>query len=336
MKNRLPWDLIVSKLRKELSPEDELLFNEWLSDNDNSHLFQQLEFVWERVQQKVSVYEPDLEYYWKELSARIETSPAEKSKTKPTFLLRLTNRRFIRVAAAITLLLGTTFFIAYYAGKYNSGKSQEYITYSTLNNKSKVVLPDGTEVWLHNKSSLTYNFDKDSEQREVNLTGEAYFSVKHDAERPFVVAANGVQIKVHGTQFNVNSYSSSKKVLVSLFEGSVSMNADSKDVFLKPGEEGTFDVKSKEMTVSEGDVEFAKVWTSDKIRFENKNLREVCRYLSKWYGIKIDIDPAIHDNQSYTFTFRGQALDEVVSIMADIQSFNYKIDEEQNIVTIKK
>ena len=85
MKNRLPWDLIVSKLRKELSPEDELLFNEWLLTNDNGHLFEQLEFVWGRVQQKVSVYEPDLEYYWNELSARIETSPVEKHEAKPTF-----------------------------------------------------------------------------------------------------------------------------------------------------------------------------------------------------------------------------------------------------------
>lgn len=336
MKNKLPWDLIVSKLRKELLPQDESSFENWLSADDNRHLFQQLEFVWERVQQKVSVYEPDLEYYWKELSARIETTPTEKHETKPGFLLSFFNRSFIRVAAAVVMLLATTFFIAYYAGKYNSGKSQEYITYSTLNTKSKVLLPDGTEVWLHNNSSLTYNFDKDSEQREVNLTGEAYFSVKHDAERPFVVAANGVQVKVHGTQFNVNSYPTAKKVLVSLFKGSVSMKTDGKDVFLKPGEEGLYDVKSKNISVSEGDVEFAKIWTNDKIRFENKNLREVCRYLSKWYGINIEVDPKIPDNQSYTFTFRGQALEEVVGIMASIQSFNYQINEDKNTVTIKK
>lgn len=336
MKNKLPWDLIVLKLRKELLPQDESSFEKWLSADDNLNLYQQLEFVWERVQQKVSVYEPDLEYYWKELSARIETTPAEKHKTKPKFLLPFFNRNFIRVAATVIMLLATTFFIAYYAGKSNSGKLHEYITYSTLNTKSKVLLPDSTEVWLHNNSSLTYNFDQDTEQREVNLTGEAYFSVKHDTERPFVVSANGVQVKVHGTQFNVNSYTSSKKVLVSLFKGSVSMKTDGKDVFLKPGEEGLFDVKSKNISVSQGDVEFAKVWTSDKIRFENKNLREVCRYLSKWYGISIDVDPKIPDNQSYTFTFRGQALEEVVGIMASIQSFNYEINEDKNIVTIKK
>ena len=335
MNEKLPWDLILSKLRNELSTQEELLFSEWLSKGDNTELFQQLKFEWERIQEKVYLYEPDLEYYWNELSSRIHAIPVKRIPAKIISTPKFLYRRLLRIAATVAIIITTTFF-AYNYVQNNSANNRVYITYSTLSAKSKVLLPDSTEVWLNAHSSITYNFNKKLEQREVNLSGEAYFNVKQDVEKPFLVAANGTQIKVHGTQFNVNSYVSSSKVLVSLYKGSVSMKAGDKDVFLKPGEEGLYDVKNKNISVSKGDVEFAKIWTSDKIRFENKNLREVCRYLSKWFGIRMDIDTAINNKQSYTFTFRGQSLEEVVSTMASIQSFNYEIDEKRNKVTIKK
>lgn len=336
MSTKLPWDLIISKLRKETNAEEELTFNNWLLTGNNRELFQQLEFVWDRVQQKVSVYEPDLEYYWKELSARINQSPVAKTETRKPHKSRFITNRLLKIAAALAIVISTTFFFAYYFGKNSSINSQEYITYSTLNTKSKVLLPDSTEVWLHNNSSITYKFNEDLNQREVNLSGEAFFNVKHNKQFAFLVASKGVEVKVHGTQFNVNAYPSTNNVLVSLYQGSVSMKSNEKNIFLKPGEEGLFDSKNKNITVSEGDVEFAKIWTSDKIRFENKNLREVCRYLSKWHGIKFEIDSEINDNQSYTFTFRGQDIEEVVGIMAKIHSFDYVIDEESNIVKIHK
>lgn len=334
MKNKIPWDLVISKLREEVSPEQEIILNEWLNADDNRQLFQQLTLVWENIQKKVSVYEPDIEYYWKELSARIQRNSTDNKKEKR--LLRFTLNPLLRIAAVISILLITTFFIAYYIGKNNSKNQPQYLTYSTLNSKSVFFLPDSTEVWLHNNTSLTYNYNKKLKCREADIVGEAYFKVKPDAKKPFFVASNGVMVKVHGTQFNVNAYPNSEKVLVSLYEGSISMSVNDKNIFLVPGEEGIFDIKSKEISVIKGDVEFAKIWTKDKIRFENKSLREVCKYLSKWYGIKFDIDPAITDDQSFTFTFRGQSLDEVVGIMTRIQSFNYHINEENKTVQIIK
>lgn len=336
MTKKLPWDLIVSKLRNQLSSKDEVLFNEWLTTDDHRRLFEQLEIVWEKVQQKVSVYEPDLEYYWNELSARIDQETVIAEKPAKTLKRSLMSGRVWRAAAALAIIISSTFFFAYYFGKYSSVNPQEYIAYSTLNTKSKVLLPDSTEVWLHNNSSITYKFNEDLDQREVNLIGEAFFKVKHSKDFAFVVATKGVEVKVHGTQFNVNSYPATDNVLVSLYEGSVSMSANENDVYLKPGEEGLFDSKSKNISVAEGDVEFAKIWTSDKIRFENRNLREVCRYLSKWYGVQFEIDSQISDDQSYTFTFRGQDLEEVVGIMAKIHSFDCVIDDEANMVRIHK
>lgn len=336
MKNKLPWHLISAKLKGEISPKQETLLKHWLNTGDNQQLFQQLESMWNNVQKKVAVYEPDLEYYWKEFSLRIQDTRKNNGhvagkQTRQTILTPV-----LKIAAIITLLFTTTFFIAYYAGKSSSDQLQQYLTYSTLSSKSNFYLPDSTEVWLHNNTSLTYKYNNKTKQREVSILGEAYFNVRHDLQKPFIVMSDGMSVKVYGTQFNINAYPDNTQVLVSLYEGSVSMRTADEDVFLVPGEEGAYDVESRKIEVNKGDVEFAKIWTQDKIRFENKNLREVCKYLAKWYGVRFDISPEINDDQSYTFTFRGQSLDDVVGIMTSIQSFDYAINEENKTVQIKK
>jgi len=334
MQKILPWDLIISKLRGQISNEEEVRFNSWLELDDHRQLFLQLELVWKNVQSKTAAYEPDTEYYWKEISARmdqekpaVEEAPASAGKS-PYIPLK----RFYRIVAAASVLLAITFSGAYYLGTKESDQESFSQTYTSITGKSKVILPDGTEVWLHSNTTLSYNSDFKSDTREVNMTGEAYFSVKHDAKKPFIVNTEGVSVKVHGTKFNVNSYATSGDILVSLCEGSVSMKADHKKVFLAPGEEGRFDKSLNTLEVEKGDIDYAKSWTKDQLRFENKNLRDVCRYLSKWYSVDIQIDPGIPDNQSYTFTVRNEALEEIIRIMSRINSIDYQFNEKNTLL----
>lgn len=338
MKPKLPWDIIISKLRGTISEEDAIIFNNWLELDDNRPLFQQLEVVWNNIQNKVANYEPDLEYYWKELSGRMQAIDSKNSETKTTESSTkfIPIKRFYRIVAAASVLLAITFSGAYYLGR-NNFKSQSGIqTYSSLTGKSKVTLPDGTEVWLHSNTTLSYNSNLQSDKREVDMQGEAYFSVKHDSNIPFVVHSNGVSIKVYGTKFNVNSYSMSDNILVSLYEGSVSMNIANKDVMLKPGEEGNYNKLNKSLDVKIGDVDFAKSWTNDQLRFKDKSLRYVCRYLAKWYSVHIVIDSAIADNQSYSFTIQNESLEDIIRIMSGINSIEYKFDENNNLTLKNK
>lgn len=333
MKNKLPWSLIISKLKKNLSQEDEINFNRWLLLENNQELFRQLEIVWDNIQNKIQNYEPDLEYYWLELSKRIQTESnanstsvqlPEKSKSIPI-------KRFYRMAAAASVFLAITLMGTYYAGTNKYASNQYNQTYTSLTGKSKIILPDGTEVWLHSNSSLTYNSNLHSNKREVSMTGEAYFSVTHDATKPFIVHTNGVSVQVYGTKFNVNSNLSSEDVTVSLIEGSVSMKSANKEVFLKPGQEGVFDRSTKTLEENTGDVEFAKSWADNQLRFENKDIRYVCRYLSKWYSVNIDVNSNIPNNQSYTFTVRNESLEEIVRLMSRINPISYRFDNNNNL-----
>ena len=84
--------------------------------------------------------------------------------------------------------------------------------------------------------------------------------------------------------------------------------------------------------MKKGDVEFAKMWTNEKVKLENKNLHEVCKYLSKWYNVNIIIDPALPDDQSYTFTLHDQSLEDIIRIMSNISSINYYFTEDNTLM----
>lgn len=336
MQSNLPWNLIISKLRQELSDEDEINLNSWLEIDINRELFHQLENVWMQVQDKTAAYEPNVEYYWNELSARIHTAKPEMQETNslPNLDRRISIKPFYRIIAAASILLVLVFSGTYYFRNSVTTPNSTLITqsYSSLTGKSRVILPDGTEVWLHTNTTLSYSSDFKSHSRNVVLKGEAYFNVTHDATKPFVVNSNGVSVVVHGTKFNVNSYAASSKVLVSLFEGSVSMKAANKSITLKPGEEACFSKINNTLTAREGDVDCAKSWAGDKLRFENKSLRYVCKYLSKWYSVDIAIDEKIPNNQSYTFTVSDEALEDVIRIMTRINSIKYQFLKNDKLI----
>jgi transmembrane sensor len=327
MNKKLPWDIIISKLRGNLSEEEAKSFTNWLELEDNSQLFQQLQTVWENIQQKVATYEPDMEYYWKELSARMDNAENKTITSK-----RFSFKPFYKYIAAASVLLIITFSTAYFLGINHSQKSTISESYSSLTGKSKVILSDGSEVWLHSNTTLKYSNNLASNSREVSLSGEAYFNVTHDANKPFIVKAGQVAVKVHGTKFNVNAYNTKNSILVSLSEGSVEMKTEGKDVFLKPGEEGNFNKENKQLAVNKGDVEFAQSWTNEQLRFEKKNLREVCKYLSKWYSVDIKIDPSIADNQAYSFTVQNESLEEIARLLSKVNGINYRFTDKNELI----
>jgi len=330
MKNKLPWDSIISKLRGTLSDEEAKIFTKWLNQDDHRQLFEQLQLVWDNIQHQVANYEPDLEYYWKELTARMDQD-AEQAPTT-TQVKRFFLKPFYKYVAAASILLFITFSAAYYLGINRSLEPAITESYASLTGKSKVILPDGSQVWLHSNTTLTYSSNPESNTREVSLNGEAYFDVEHDANKPFVVTAGKVAVKVHGTKFNVNAYTTENSILVSLHEGSVEMKTEGKDVFLKPGEEGRFNKSNKQLDVNKGDVAFAQSWTSDHLRFEKKSLREVCKYLSKWYSVDITIDTTIADNQAYSFTVRNEPLDEIARLLSRVNGLNYQFTDKNKLI----
>ncbi len=133
------------------------------------------------------------------------------------------------------------------------------VVYNTLKTprggQYQVVLPDGTKVWLNASSSLRFPTAFVGKQRDVELTGEAYFEVAKNKEKPFHVNVKEMQIEVLGTHFNVNAYSDENSIKTSLLEGSVKIKNGSESGLLKPGQQGVIKNNSKNIEIKNADMD---------------------------------------------------------------------------------
>lgn len=161
----------------------------------------------------------------------------------------------------------------------------------------KVTLEDGTEVWLNAETTLRYPEAFSSQERRVEVTGEAYFRVAHDTERPFYVVSGGQEVRVYGTEFNVNGYADDTDIRTTLVEGSISLrplNGNGSELMLSPGNQAVFDKRDARARVQQVDTEVVTSWRSGTFVFEDQTMEQIMRTLSRWYDFQYEFtSPAL-------------------------------------------
>jgi hypothetical protein len=160
--------------------------------------------------------------------------------------------------------------------------------------KSIIMLPDGSKVYLNSNSSLKYENDPIAGARIIYLTGEAFFEVAKDEERPLVVYTDGIKTTAVGTSFNINAYDDAKNTKVFLKSGKIEVQSENNFIHLSPGEGVNFN--NSENNLKRITLDSYKVlgWKSDLIIFDNASLDEVVRTLENWYGITINVEGKIN------------------------------------------
>lgn len=153
----------------------------------------------------------------------------------------------------------------------------------------RLKLSDGTSVFLNSESELRYPINFGTTSREVELKGEAFFEVAEELQRPFVVKAEQIYVKVLGTSFNVNTYNKDCIETV-LVKGSVGIQAegDSREYRIKPHELASFDRKSKTIAVKEVDILPYVTWKEGHFLFKNQSLEQIMDIMARWYDIKVE------------------------------------------------
>ena len=225
-----------------------------------------------------------------------------------------------------------------YSGKDNNGA----IAYNTLYNPrgSKVqtiTLADGTRVWLNAASSLRYPVAFSGKERTVELSGEGYFEVAHNAQKPFHVAVNNVNVQVLGTHFNVNAYEDELEIKTTLLEGSVKINSADKSAIIKPGEQAV--VSSLKNKLKEGisiratDVEDVVAWKNGFFAFRHSDLNEILKQLSRWYDIEVVYNGKIEKQEFTGKLDRSLVLSDVLKIL-DRTGVRFKIEEGKKLVIL--
>lgn len=151
----------------------------------------------------------------------------------------------------------------------------------------RLTLPDGTKVWLNSASSIRYPTAFTGEQRIVELEGQGYFEVAKNAQQPFKVMVNTMEVQVLGTHFDVMAYKDEATVNTTLLEGSVQVKDGAALQLLKPGQQAVLDQESRTITVQEADVSKIIAWKNGLFVFNNMPLTSILREVARWYDVDI-------------------------------------------------
>lgn len=275
-------------------------------------------------------------------------------------VVKLNRYLWLKIAAALVLVLGSVLVYNTYF-KYNNTKNAVAGVY-TFTTKSgerkKIKLQDGTSVLLNAKSSLSVTKGFNDQFREVTLTGEAFFDVAHDKNRPFKVHTTDFNINVLGTAFNVKAYPDETTSEATLIRGLITMeavNGNGGTITLKPSQKVTFyktaapQQKSKllkptalqpEITINhytkiKDSTIVETAWTQNRIEIYDQDFDEIKNVLEKWYNVKIKFtDPSI-EKYRFTATITNESIEEVLhALKATENNFKYEIKGKQ--VTISK
>lgn len=183
-------------------------------------------------------------------------------------------------------------------------------------------LADGSRVWLNAETRLRYPVAFAGTERRVELTGEAYFEVSKDATRPFIVRANGVDVQVLGTSFNVAAYGA--EVVTTLVEGRVAVEAGSERVTLEPDRQAVWD--GERMEVRQVDASNYGLWRKGIFYFEDRRLEEILDALARWYGVEVFyVNPETKDMRFTVEIKRYENIDAILRRIAQTERVHFGV-----------
>lgn len=289
----------------------------------------------------------------------------ESQEEKPSLLRSIFSKRLTIISFVSLIVLGTG-SIYFLSGKKKvvATARQEISSVVTKNgNRTKIMLPDGSQVWLNAGSNLDYNnstFNK--EIREVSLNGEAYFDVIKNEAKPFIIRTKKMDIKVVGTSFNVRSYNDEKTAEASLIKGAIEVTLkDRKDqtIVLKPNEKISIATEEeKQLILKTGEKIAVKknsaavpqivvkelkpnptnniipeiAWTQNRLYFEDASLEDIGPRLEKWFGKNVLIQDESLKKIRYTGNFENETIETVLSYLKLSRSFNFKIENDTVVI----
>lgn len=217
-----------------------------------------------------------------------------------------------------------------YSGKDLFAQNQFNTITAPIGGKYSVVLPDGSRAWLNAESSLKFPTAFAQNERKVTITGEIYFEIMPDKQKPFLVDVRGVQlIKVLGTHFNVNAYGDEIAVTTTLLEGSVMIspaNTNDKTVRLKPGDQASLSGKGTIQVEEDVNTEKVIAWKNGFFQFEKASIKTVMKQLSRWYNVDVAYEGVSSDQTFSGKINRSVNASEVLEILK-FTGVNFRIEQ---------
>lgn len=250
----------------------------------------------------------------------------------------------IRVAAILLISVVAAIFLSPEVGEMSKESLPVETEWTTLQNskgrKSRITLPDGTQVHLSYESQLKFPAEFNKKSRRVELIGEAYFEVFHNEAIPFVVVTDEMETEVLGTSFNIKSYKEELRTEISVITGKVKIRNQYKSAlhekaFLTPGEQLSYSRNSGEIIVRPFELEKTLAWKEDIILFEDAGLDEFVDQLERWYGVDIQIFGSPSKEWKVNGRYQNQTLEDILTGMDFVYGVEYEIRARSVILKLK-
>ena len=317
--------LILRSFSEDISEKDQKLLALWLSESaENREYYDKLKVLWSSIKTPVPGSIPDFEDFWFQFEPKLSYEINKANQTENfehrSFISKIFGKKSYAIGGAISaasLVLLACFYIFIF-------NKPRMLYYSTANAQQiEVELPDGSKVKLNSGSRISFP-DKFADSRDIELNGEAYFSVTKTGV-PFIVHTSNASVQVKGTKFNVKARDN--KTGVTVTEGAVllksSNQANTAQVLLHAGESSVCENNNPpEKSVITNQIP----WLNNTLYFENATLKEISGELTRRFNTEIRISDSEIESMKLTGEFRQQNIDEILKTICLSLNLKYKYE----------
>lgn len=292
---------IYNYFNGRLPSEEETELIEWIKYNEENRNY----FL--RIKESLNPQEmehPFLQSSYNELKGRLFIN--QQFRTQISNQIRRVQLSFSRIAAMLVVALIAGFSIAYFFVGSNAKKS-EIVWFETKvprGEKSQLILPDGSKVWVNSESSISYPSNFMEGDRKLILTGEAYFEVSKQHGEPFTVETADYKIRVLGTKFNIMAYPDFDRTETSLIEGKIEILEGTQAIPVLPGQ--IFTYSENQISIKEDNTKQTARWKDDVFDFDKITFRELVTRLERWYDVDIEIKNPELNKIIYSGVFKNE------------------------------
>jgi transmembrane sensor len=208
-----------------------------------------------------------------------------------------------------------------------------YNTFSTPKGGDyQITLPDGTTVRLNSASTLIFPVAFSGKTREVKLTGEAYFEVAHNKDKPFYVTINDTKVRVLGTHFNIKAYADDDHISTTLLEGSVKVTKHGRESLIVPGQQAVVADNSDEISVMEANMAEVNAWRNGYFKFNDEQITNIMKEVSRWYDVEVEYRGNFAGQHFGGTFYRSKSITELLNYLGKLGNVRFKIEGRRIIV----
>jgi ferric-dicitrate binding protein FerR (iron transport regulator) len=333
MDNRENINLLRKFYAGTSSEEENKRLVAWLGSTPQDELDRIFRNVWD--ESGFDISENEKRRMREGIIARLESERKTPEAERPVHGKNKRLFSFLKWAAAIVIIT-VTGFIGYRTGN-SQGRVETFTACTEKGQKSKVVLPDGSIVWLNCETTIKYGSDYARKERRIRLVGEAFFEVAKNKDCPFVVTTGKVSVQAVGTQFDVRAYSDEDEITTTLIKGKVRAWSSDADLFLMPGERITYSKSSDGFgtKVLLGE-DYGMPWRNGQMMFERSSLDEIAKDLERYYGVSVVFTDDGIRNIRYTGRITNTALENVLDLITITSDVDYTIINDTITFDVKK